>query len=289
MTLLILTLLLAPMQDSAALDKRALEPVWPDHPLILPDKKGGVKVEIANPSILGSIKHSVRQRLIYFTWVYEVEGLTNGMGDSANKWKHLQTVPVAFTPTEVACLDENVVGIAGVDENGDTIFEQWTLESPPDQRATTPVAGGPLRIPKLEIKILERRVLYRTPSEGRRYIGAIYRNWGLSQRPFVYLTDTSELFTLDRKTGKIEKVASPTDSTVLLVPELSTERFVDVGSVVHSSLGALYWLIPAPKTGKMVFLIDADTDGVLDRSETLSRSKWGDTAHSDFESYLIVR
>lgn len=266
------------------------EPIWPEHKLILPNHKLAVVVEFSNPDVRGIVRHAPRIQRLEFTWHYRVIGLTDGkMGPDPTRWQSIQDETLTFTPTDVAWIAENTLAVGGVDEVGDTILQEWVLESP-----ATPVLSysqtGERRIPDLSVEIQSRRTIYRTASNGARYIGAVFRNWGDEDRPFVYMTDTQELFAVHRETLAVEKVVSPTDDQVLLAPDLALDYFDDVDSGLHPALGAVYWFIPQPRRGKMIFLLDSDLDGAPDQVDIVETTPGPDySVYTDRTQYLKLR
>ncbi|MDF1799606.1 MAG: hypothetical protein P1V81_10550 [Planctomycetota bacterium] len=202
-------------------------------------------------------------------------------------WEHLPQSPsiagktqvnrkytTSFWPTAIAGSGLELF-VAGRDFSGDTIIERWTFEAPtsPPTQAVALRRHEPVR-------------LYADDVAGRRDVIELAVMVGLPSDLLAQFDDSRELWKLNTPSGAWTKLASPTDGSVLVVPELLSDwPLFHVRR--HASEGGFYTL-GHPWNDVSITMVDGDLDGVLDECRVLSTEQWHAAGYDDAASYLSV-
>lgn len=189
------------------------------------------------------------------------------------------------TPTALVPLGDRTLLVAGVAQDGHTIIERIGFGVPDvDPRTQLPIPGKPTAWERI----------YRSEEPGRTVIARFCGLHGRSGKEVTALTwDTSEVLAFDPVAGSFRVLASPRSSSAsgaLFAPDLA-RTYHWISSRDHRVRGYMLWLSTAQydfigDDDRTLVLIDADRDGVFDRSLLLDSEGWAREDLSNSEHYV---
>lgn len=272
------------------------EPNYITHPLVTDiDGKGECSLEVSSAGLRGDVSYAFSDDFVAVQWRYEVPGFTEGMFlFDPSMHSTIQYYRTSFKPTEVACIGEDTLLVAGVTNAGFTIVEEWQFENVAIPSVTF-TGGGEQVPPEIYVDTTSRRLVYSVPFQGSNYLGAIFRNWGDETKPFLLNTGTEEVLELDLTTLVATTVASSDGTGGLSIPLLesingdSHFNVIGSGALAQSSAGA-YWLGSNQDGGLPTLVLwDDDFDGSIDRYEALDYAGWSSSALSSASAFSKLR
>ena len=272
------------------------QPVFTTHPLVhQAGDNGEASVDLSSAGVQGRALYSFTGKHISIEWRYDVPGFTEGAHPLLpSRHSTVQYYRTSFRPTEVACIAENKILVAGVNNAGVNLVEEWTFGSVVVPSVTY-TAGGQQVPPELIVAPVERRLVFNTPYGGGTYVGVIFRNWADENRPFLVLTGFGLMIQLDLTTLAHTDVATVDGSVGIAIPALldidSGNPFTMVGSgELLNGGGAAYWFGSSNNGGPpSLVLYDMDFDGAIDLFESLDYSGWSSSPLASVSNFAKLR
>jgi len=174
----------------------------------------------------------------------------------------LQTEQVPFWPTEICGAGPNRICVAGKTVKGKTRIQLWefsateVLEDPFQDPQT-----GQWIYPETYLPIETKTQLYHDAQPGKGLVRTMLRNHGSTNEVFVQFEDSRDLYALNLDTHALDLRLSANAQPALL--QDNADRFASD----HLFYGLLYLFCSGAE--ETLILVDADTDGQLDQSETM--------------------
>jgi len=242
----------------------------PPPPYLSPNLYKAAVVETVGDAI-ASVSASLSDRSVTLSWAYTSAGPSPNRADT-------QEIAVAFWPTEIATLGGRRLAVAGK-ARAITMIEVWTFaESPLPLPYIDPTTGEWVYV-KYAPSIESKEVLYAESTSGRDVVATLFADAapvaGASASVYAQFLDSREFYRID-DAGLLQKIASPSDNTVLLQPELAFHREMR-WSGDHPQHGIVYAMTRSPSSPSSldpVALVDADRDGTIDTCLSLDVATW---------------
>ncbi|MEX1023635.1 MAG: hypothetical protein WD226_01040 [Planctomycetota bacterium] len=191
---------------------------------------------------------------------------------AAGKEVVIATYDLAYKPTCIAAGLGGRLYVAGVDQEGDTIIERWDFEYPnwPVTRAVALERSSVITASKEQVS-------------GRHGVANMFPLFA-NDRIVVKFSDSNEVWMQRAICGGWEKVASPTDTSVLHVPALAqvhrhSDTLVHVTDGVFLSLGSL-------EANELIYLVDSNYDNSVDRFMVLGQGEAEAAGYKARESWV---
>jgi len=222
----------------------------------------------------GSMTFFSAKKEVTIEWVYFVAGYGGGLRDRPGYARRSQEFTLSYTPTSVASHGPNQVLVAGVDDSGTVLIEEWVFKDM-SSVAMALELDGTARVPELKAEFQSNRLVYRAPLSGCNFIVSLFHNWANPKKPFFLTGESQKVMQLDLGAlGSYSWVASHDGSDGLTVPELVHAKqqggFSKTHSGVHPQFGAVYWAYETRGRLDALVLVDGDMDGELDGSFTVT-------------------
>lgn len=215
------------------------------------------------------------EKRVSFQWAYLPGGQSGTQLMPNSVEQKTVSHSARFHPLLCEWLSSVALGVIGVDDAGDRAFEIWTFSS--DVPQVTSIVDlstqQPVYIWSMPTITSRRSVPVQYPSQDGE-ITYLKENAALADHAFLRFSDTGEVYDCNLATGQLTKQASPSDNTVLLVPELSPS----VNAVLwgpgyeHLQDDFIYTFSDGDVlAGNAFFLMDTDRDGTLDYIDPVKR------------------
>ncbi len=236
----------------------------------------------------GQISCDAPQQTVSFRW-HRVRG------ERPPDWRlSLQGERVDFWPTDVGRLDEGVVVVAGKTREGRTVIEVWQLDPP---AVASPAAPGERSSAGPLVPIARKGAIYDARVPGRDLVRALWRNRGKARSFFAQFHDSGDVYEVAlRDDGErvalasMKRVASPLGGGSWVVEPALATKFPDrwdadhVRGFVYFAADSHTWQASEGTPGGVV-LIDADRDGALDASLSMTGEEWGTLGFARGDAY----
>ena len=233
-------------------------------------QKRAVNLWLGEGEINGQALYNTDARNVRIQWVYPVAGLHDGYLLDPTKATSEQHIALAFWPTEVLGLHENVLAVAGVSRRGRVLIKLFEFEEVP-LPAVTYSTEGDRQIPELTVPVLDISTVYDESADEVGPVSFMFRD--LANPDGLYFQElNSRLKWLNTRTGDVSIIAAPADlgNGVMHIPNLTLDwQEVDFGT--HETLGNIYYFFvpnveidPNSPITQIMMLRDTDRDGTLD-------------------------
>jgi hypothetical protein len=192
-----------------------------------------------------------------------------------------------YAPLAAVVFDWDYVLVAGLTEDGFSVIERWNLSGPSFLQSQVAPSGDILQTPHAT-EVIRRLPYGQVTAETLGPVRHMVRDAVHSNSVLLQFEDTDDVYRYSPQGGGLTLIASPSsDATELghAVPRL-TERFNWAWSGVHDVLGTIYYWHLDGEPGLM--LLDVDSDGLLDASQSVSSQDWTMLGLGPADSYSAL-